>query len=93
MYVQLGSSKCGFAGIATRDVIRYTRISCFFYIVIFKFKNVIPIYRIAPFIAIPAKPHFDEPSCTIHVHTFYTGPVLLTTVCLKVSLRVRNMYM
>jgi len=51
-----------------------------------------PIHHITPFIAIPAKLHFDEPGCTIHVHIYYTVPVLVTTVFLKMSLRVRNMY-
>jgi len=37
-----------------------------------------------------AKPQHDEPGCTIHVGIHYTVPVLVTTVFLKISPRVRN---
>jgi len=37
-----------------------------------------------------AKPYFDEPGCTEHVYTYYTVPVCVTTVFLKISRPVRN---
>ena len=40
-----------------------------------------------------AKPYFDEPGCTKRVYTYYTVPVLVTTVFLKISPQVRNMYL
>ena len=39
-----------------------------------------------------AKPYFDEQRCTILVDTYYTVPVIVTTVFLKMSPQVRNMY-
>jgi len=71
MYGTAWCIKCGFAGIAIKVVISYIGINCF-YTVIFKFKNTILVFLLTPFIAIPAKPHFDEPGCTIHVHIYYT---------------------
>ena len=35
----------------------------------------------------------DVPGCTIHVDICYTVPVLITTVFLKMSPQVQNMYM
>jgi hypothetical protein len=40
-----------------------------------------------------AKRFFDEPGCTIHVDMYFTIPVLVTAVPLKMSPQVRNMYM
>jgi len=46
-----------------------------------------------PFIVIPAQPYYDKPGCTVHVDIHYTVPVLVTTVFLKTSPSVWNMYM
>jgi len=62
----------------------------------FKYNNIkrnLYLYRITPFIAIPAKVHFDQPRCTIHIRIYYTVPVLVTAFFLKMSPRVRNMCM
>jgi len=57
-------------------------------------KKYILLYLITPFIVIAAKPYFDEPGCNIHVDIiYYTLSVLVTTVFLKISTLVRNMYM
>jgi len=59
---------------------------------IFKFKNFLLIYLTAPFIVIPAKLCFNEPRCTIRIDISRTLTVLVTTVFLKMSPRVQNMY-
>jgi hypothetical protein len=45
-------------------------------------------YRTAATIA---KPYFDEPGCTIHVDMYFTVPLLVTTVLLKMNPQVQNM--
>ena len=62
----------------------------YIYIVIFKFKNFILVHLIKSVTVIQAKSYFDEPRCTIHVDVYYTVPVLVTAVFLKMNPRVRN---
>ena len=38
------------------------------------------------------KPYFDEPVCTVQVDVYFTLPVLVTSVFLKMSPRVRNVH-
>jgi hypothetical protein len=49
------------------------------------FKHACPTNRTT---ASVAKPYFDEPGCIIHVDTYYTIPVVVTAVFLKMSPRV-----
>ena len=62
-------------------------------IVIFKLKNFMLVHLIKSVTVIPAKSKFNEPRCTIHVDVYYTVPVLVTAVFLKMNPRVRNVYM
>jgi len=39
------------------------------------------------------KSYSDEHGCTTHVDIYYTAPVLVTAVFLKMSPRVRDLYM